>query len=100
MPAARTEPSAATRITFGSKATSSTAWGGKADVTADVNFTDVAAWAAEAGFGVSPLETQGAFLERHVKRAAARAAREPALAFLLDPRGAGSAFKALELRKG
>lgn len=27
-------------------------WGGKADVTADVNFTDVAAWAAQAGFRV------------------------------------------------
>jgi SAM-dependent MidA family methyltransferase len=74
-------------------------WGGKADVTADVNFTDVAAWAAEAGFDVAPLETQGAFLSRHVRGAAARAAREPALAFLLDPRGAGSGFKALELRK-
>lgn len=75
-------------------------WGGKADVTADVNFTDLAAWAAEAGFAVSPLETQGAFLARHVERAAARATREGALAFLLDPRGAGTAFKALELRKG
>jgi SAM-dependent MidA family methyltransferase len=75
-------------------------WGGRADVTADVNFTDVAAWAAEAGFDVSPLETQGAFLARHVRDAAARALREPALAFLLDPRGAGSGFKALELRKG
>ena len=74
-------------------------WGGKADVTADVNFTDVAAWATEAGFQVAPLETQGAFLARHVRGAAARAAREPALAFLLDPRGAGYAFKALELRK-
>ncbi|MEO8055810.1 MAG: SAM-dependent methyltransferase [Acidobacteriota bacterium] len=74
-------------------------WGGKADVTADVNFTDVAAWAAEAGFAVSPLETQGAFLARHVRDAAARAAREPALAFLLDPRGAGSGFRALELSR-
>ena len=75
-------------------------WGGMADVTADVNFTDVAAWAAESGFVVSPLETQGAFLARHVKGVQARAAREPALAFLLDPRGAGSGFKALELRAG
>lgn len=74
-------------------------WGGKADVTADVNFTDIAAWASEAGFRVSPLETQGAFLARHVRDAAARAAREPALAFLLDPRGAGTGFKALELRR-
>ena len=72
-------------------------WGGKADVTADVNFTDVAAWSAEAGFQVSPLETQAAFLTRHVRGLEARAAREPALAFLLDPRGAGAGFKALEL---
>jgi len=72
-------------------------WGGKADVTADVNFTDVAAWAAELGFDVSPLETQGAFLARHLKGAKTRSAREPALAFLLDPRGSGTGFKALEL---
>ena len=88
------------RITSGCRGRSSIAGAGKADITADVNFTDVAAWAAEAGFSVSPLETQGEFLERHVKGAAARAAREPALAFLLDPRGAGVGFKALELRRG
>jgi SAM-dependent MidA family methyltransferase len=75
-------------------------WGGKADVTADVNFTDVAAWAAEAGFEAGALETQGAFLARHVGGLAARATREPALAFLLDPRGAGAGFKALEIRAG
>jgi len=72
---------------------------GLADVTADVNFTDVAAWAREAGLEPAELDTQGAFLARHVKGAEARAAREPALAFLLDPRGAGAGFKALELRK-
>ena len=75
-------------------------WGGKADVTADVNFTDVAAWAGEAGLSAGPLEMQGAFLCRHVRGLAARAAREPALAFLLDPRGAGAGFKALEIRAG
>jgi SAM-dependent MidA family methyltransferase len=72
---------------------------GLVDLTADVNFTDVAAWARDAGFDPGPLETQGAFLARHVKGAHARAAREPALAFLLDPRGAGAGFKALELKK-
>ncbi len=70
---------------------------GLADVTADVNFTDVAAWAREAGLEPGKLDTQAAFLARHVKGAEARAAREPALAFLLDPRGAGAGFKALEL---
>ncbi len=74
-------------------------WGGKADVTADVNFTDVAAWAREAGLEPRPLETQGAFLARYVKAAAGRARHDPALAFLLDPGGAGAGFKALELRK-
>jgi SAM-dependent MidA family methyltransferase len=72
---------------------------GLADVTADVNFTDVAAWAREAGLEPAELDTQGAFLARYVKGAEARAARESALAFLLDPRGAGAGFKALELRK-
>ncbi|MGZ6988890.1 MAG: SAM-dependent methyltransferase [Thermoanaerobaculia bacterium] len=72
---------------------------GLVDITADVNFTDVAAWGREAGFEPGQLETQGAFLARYVKGAEARAAREPALAFLLDPRGAGTSFKALELRK-
>jgi SAM-dependent MidA family methyltransferase len=72
---------------------------GLVDLTADVNFTDVAAWARDAGFDPGPLETQGAFLARHVKGARARAAREPALAFLLDPRGAGAGFKALEIKK-
>jgi SAM-dependent MidA family methyltransferase len=70
---------------------------GRVDITADVNFTDVAAWAREAGLEPRQLETQGAFLARYVKGAEARAAREPALAFLLDPRGAGTGFKALEL---
>lgn len=70
---------------------------GLADVTADVNFTDVAAWAREAGLEPGELETQGAFLARHVKGAEARATREPAFAFLLDPRGAGAGFKALEI---
>ena len=71
---------------------------GLVDITADVNFTDVAAWGREVGLEPGRLETQGAFLARYVKGAEARAAREPALAFLLDPRGAGTAFKALELR--
>jgi SAM-dependent MidA family methyltransferase len=72
--------------------------GGMADVTADVNFTDIASWAREAGLDAGPLQTQGEFLGRWVRHAKARAAREPALAFLLDPRGAGTGFKALELR--
>jgi SAM-dependent MidA family methyltransferase len=72
---------------------------GLADVTSDVNFTDVAAWAREAGLEPGELDTQAAFVARHVKDAAARAVREPAFRFLLDPGGAGGAFKALELNR-
>ena len=73
---------------------------GLVDLTADVNFTDVAAWAREAGLEPGALEAQGAFLARHLKGVEARAAREPALAFLLDPRGAWAGFKALEISAG
>jgi SAM-dependent MidA family methyltransferase len=71
---------------------------GLADITADVNFTDVMAWAEARGLRVARFETQAELLRRLVPRVDARAGSEPALAFLLDPRGAGSGFKALELR--
>lgn len=72
---------------------------GHADVTADVNFTDVLAWAAELGYTTTRLEGQGDFLRRYVPRARERAASDPALGFLLDPNGAGALFKALELAR-
>lgn len=72
---------------------------GLADVTADVNFTDVMAWAEAQGLRVARFETQAEFLRRLVPRVDARAGSEPALAFLLDPCGAGSVFRVLELRK-
>jgi SAM-dependent MidA family methyltransferase len=70
------------------------------DLTADVNFTDVRAWGEELGLETARFERQADFLRRFVARADARAAAEPALAFLLDARGAGAAFKALELTRG
>jgi SAM-dependent MidA family methyltransferase len=69
---------------------------GLADVTADVNFTDLIAWGEGQGLTTTRFETQSDFLRRFVPRVDARAASEPALAFLLDPNGAGSRFKALE----
>jgi SAM-dependent MidA family methyltransferase len=69
---------------------------GLADMTADVNFTDVIAWGEEQGLTTARFERQSDFLRRFVPRAGARAASEPALAFLLDSRGAGSFFKSLE----
>jgi SAM-dependent MidA family methyltransferase len=72
---------------------------GLADVTADVNFTDVMAWAEAQGLRVARFETQAELLRRLVPRVDARAGSEPALAFLLDPCGAGSGFRVLELRK-
>ena len=69
---------------------------GLVDVTADVNFTDLIAWGEEQGLTTTRFEGQADFLRRFVPRADARAVSEPALAFLLDPRGAGTLFKALE----
>jgi SAM-dependent MidA family methyltransferase len=70
---------------------------GLVDLTADVNFTDLIAWGEEQGLTTTRFESQADFLRRFVQRVDARAGSEPALAFLLDPRGAGAAFKALEL---
>ena len=69
---------------------------GKQDLTADVNFTDLKAWGESAGLRTRSMNTQGEFLERWVPGLESRAEREPALAYLSHPAGAGSAFKVLE----
>jgi SAM-dependent MidA family methyltransferase len=69
---------------------------GLADVTADVNFTDVIAWGEGQGLTTARFERQSDFLRRFVPSVETRAVSEPALAFLLGPLGAGAAFKALE----
>jgi len=69
---------------------------GKQDLTADVNFTDLKAWGESAGLRTSGSCTQGEFLERWVPDLESRAEREPALAYVSHPSGAGGAFKVLE----
>ncbi len=70
---------------------------GHQDLTADVNFTDLQAWGAVSGLETTGYETQADFLRRWLPRRAVTHARDdPVLAYLLDPAGAGGAFKVLE----
>lgn len=71
---------------------------GAQDVTADVNFTDLAAWGEELGLATVGLEPQREFMLRWAPGLAERARTEPELAYLLHPAGAGTAFLALEQR--
>jgi SAM-dependent MidA family methyltransferase len=64
---------------------------GRQDITADVNFSDLAAWCAPHAAGME-LHTLGEFILRHADAA------EPADPQLLDPHGAGGAFMALDVR--
>ena len=73
---------------------------GRQDLTADVNFSDLRHWGEELGWRRTTLETQAAFLQRHVTDATARAVQDAAARFLLDGAGAGSAFKVLTQRPG
>lgn len=68
---------------------------GRQDITADVNFTDLAAWGESLGWETVHLTTQHKFLQSHVKRSGACVAQDAAAAFLADDHGAGSAFKVL-----
>lgn len=72
---------------------------GQQDLTADVNFADLIAVGRELGFENVSLTTQREFLQAHLPRFQTRAASDPALAFLADPVGAGTGFKALLQRK-
>lgn len=73
---------------------------GRQDVTADVNFTDLARWGAALGWTSDAMETQRVFLQRHLVQANERATDDPALRFLLDEQGAGAAFHVLAQRCG
>lgn len=62
---------------------------GHCDLTADVNFSDLMHWGAADGLENVRWETQTDFLARYVE---ARSAPE---AWLMDPQGAGGAFRCL-----
>ncbi|MEO7934084.1 MAG: SAM-dependent methyltransferase [Chthoniobacterales bacterium] len=66
---------------------------GQQDLTADVNFTDLQNWGAEAGLANDLLETQREFITRHLGHLTPETTGE---ARVLDPIGAGSAFKVLQ----
>ena len=70
---------------------------GRQDLTADVNFSDLRAWGEALGLATAGFGTQEEFLRRWLpRRRLARAANDPTLTRLLDPAGAGGAFKVLE----
>lgn len=59
---------------------------GRQDITADINFTDYRAWAAQLGLSEISFATQAEFLQSRVPSASGP---------MLDPDGAGGAFKVL-----
>jgi SAM-dependent MidA family methyltransferase len=67
---------------------------GRQDLTADINFTDYRAWTAALGLSETFFDTQVAFLRAQAPAAVSQPATA-ADAHLLDPEGAGSAFKAV-----
>ena len=70
---------------------------GQQDLTADVNFTDLWRWGEALGLRPAGLRTQADFLRGWLRPATlARASRDVRGAALLDPEGAGGAFKVLE----
>ena len=70
---------------------------GRQDLTADVNFTDLQSWGAAHGLPTTAFETQADFLTRWLPAERQARFRDDArFAFLLDPIGAGGAFKVLE----
>jgi len=73
---------------------------GRRDITADVNFTDLDRWGQDLGWHTEALESQATFLARQDPGIAEQAAADPALAFLLEPTGAGGAFQVLHQRIG
>lgn len=72
---------------------------GRQDLTADVNFTDLANWGETLGLSETRLRTQREFLLAMLPGLEARAANDAALGFLLDEAGAGGAFCVLEQQR-
>lgn len=64
---------------------------GRQDITADINFTDYRRWTRELGVQEQAWQTQAEFIRSYLPRATGP---------LLDPEGAGGAFKVVIHRKG
>ena len=73
---------------------------GQQDLTADVNFDDLKRWGERAGLTNLAFITQAEFLRNWLSpQMLGKTDEDPALAFLLNPQGAGEAFKVLEQRR-
>jgi SAM-dependent MidA family methyltransferase len=70
---------------------------GSQDLTADVNFDDLRGWGHALGFDEIAYVTQRDFIERWYPEALQR--DNAATRFVLDPAGAGTAFKVLHQRR-
>jgi len=70
---------------------------GRQDLTADVNFDDLRSWGHALGFDEIAYVTQRDFIERWYPEALER--DNAATRFVLDPAGAGMAFKVLHQRR-
>ena len=66
---------------------------GAQDLTADVNFTDLARWGETVGLCAEPLINQREFILRWIPQTTLR---DAATTHVLNPDGAGGAFKVLE----
>lgn len=73
---------------------------GRQDITADVCFDDLIHWGDDIGFETTQHLSQADFLRCFAPQSCADlAASDRAAAFLLDPDGAGGAFRALAQRR-
>jgi SAM-dependent MidA family methyltransferase len=70
---------------------------GRQDLTADVNFEDLRRWGRALGFSEIEYSTQRDFIQEWYPDALKR--ENPLTRLVLDPLGAGSAFKVLHQRK-
>jgi SAM-dependent MidA family methyltransferase len=71
---------------------------GRQDITTDVNFTDLQRWGERLGWATEVFETQAEFIRRYVADAAERSRKDATDAYVLDPEGAGGAFRTLVQR--
>jgi len=71
---------------------------GRQDITADVNFSDIKNWGERLGMETTELESQRDFILRQVPELGRRAMKDPALKMILNPDGAGEAFRVLSQR--
>ena len=71
---------------------------GDQDLTSDVNFTDLQNWSKKLGWEITSLETQRDFVMRLMPSFKEDSVTLPAVETILNPDGAGQAFKVLETR--